>query len=64
MTMATSHKDLQGDILTEQALKSGIDVFHKFYLPINIRHDITKPPVGRIVSAEVVKLPDGESALI
>jgi hypothetical protein len=33
------------------------------YIPLTIEHDIRNPPVGRVVSAEVVVLDDGTHLL-
>lgn len=33
------------------------------YIPLTIEHDIRKPPIGRVVSAEVVVLEDGTHLL-
>lgn len=64
MIMASSHVDLHGDKLTREALQSMASQVKERYLPININHDVRYPPIGRLTSAEVVELPDGESALL
>ena len=55
--------DLHGDKMTVDVLRSAVIQINKEYLPININHDIRRPPSGRVVSAQVVELPDGEFAL-
>lgn len=61
--MATSHVDLHGDMIHPDALEDAARQIREQYLPMNIEHDIRRPPIGRIVSAEVIKLQDGEYAL-
>lgn len=61
--MATTHVDLHNECLTREALEDAVEQLKHNYLPINYNHDIRYPPLGRIVSAEVIKLPDGEYAL-
>ena len=61
--MATSHVDLHGDMIHPKALEDAARQIKERYLPMNIEHDIRRPPIGRIVSAEVIKLQDGEYAL-
>ena len=61
--MAKSHVDLHGDMIHPKALEDVARQIREQYLPMNIEHDIRRPPIGRIVSAEVIKLQDGEYAL-
>lgn len=63
MIMATSHVDLHGDKILPEALEDAVRQIKQRYLPLNIEHDIRYPPIGRIISAEVIKLQDGEYAL-
>jgi len=63
MIMATTHTDLHGEKLSREALESGARQIKDRYLPINLNHDIRYPLAGRIVSAEVIKLQDGEYGL-
>jgi len=62
--MATSHVDLHGDMIHPDALKDAVRQIKEKYLPYNIEHDIRRPPIGRIVSAKVIKLQDGQYALM
>lgn len=64
MIMATSHVDRHGDMIHPKALKDAVRQIKEKYLPYNIEHDIRRPPIGRIVSAKVIKLKDGQYALI
>ena len=61
--MATTHLDLHGEMLTKEALDGMVEQVKTEYIPVLWNHDIRYPPLGRIVSAEVVKLPDGHFAL-
>jgi hypothetical protein len=63
MRMATTHVDLHGERLSLEALNSLANQINERYLPINVNHDIRQPTVGRLVSAEVVKMADGEYAV-
>jgi hypothetical protein len=63
MIMATTHVDLHNECLTPEALEDAVEQLKHNYVPINYNHDIRYPPLGRVVSAEVIKLPDGEYAL-
>jgi len=62
--IATSHVDLHGDMIHPKALKDAVRQIKEKYLPYNIEHDIRRPPIGRIVSAKVAKLQDGQYALV
>lgn len=61
--MSTTHVDLHGERMSLEALNSFVQSVREKYLPININHDDRCPPVGRVVGAEIVKLPDGEYAV-
>lgn len=62
--IATSHVDLHGDMIHPEALKDAVRQIKEKYLPLNNEHDMRCPPIGRIVSAKVIKLQDGQYALI
>ncbi|PSO50582.1 MAG: hypothetical protein BRC33_02810 [Cyanobacteria bacterium SW_9_44_58] len=51
------------ELITYEALLSMKKQLDHTYLPLTIEHDIRNPPVGRIVSAEIVKLEDGNYLL-
>jgi len=61
--IATTHIDLHGDMLTKEALDDGVEQLKNKYIPVIWNHDIRYPPFGRVVSGEVIKLPDGHFAL-
>lgn len=64
MVMATSHVDLHGEIISHKSLESLVDQINSQYLPINVNHDIRGQPIGRLISAEIINLPDGEIAVL
>ncbi len=63
MTVSTTHVDRHRDKVTREALEDMAKQIKERYLPMQVEHDIRYPPVGRVISAEVVELPDGEYAL-
>jgi hypothetical protein len=46
-----------------KAIVESAKLYNEGYIPLTIEHDIRNPPVGRIVSAEVVVLDDGTHLL-
>ncbi len=46
--------------ITRSALESSLYQLNEYYLPIGSEHDIRLPPRGRVISAEIVKLDNGE----
>lgn len=62
-TMLTTHVDLDGERLAPEGLESFVASINDNYLPLTIEHDIRNAPVGRIASAAVVPLEDGEFAV-
>ena len=60
---STTHVDLQGDRMALEALQDMARQISERYIPMTVQHDIRYPPVGRMVSAEVISLEDGEFAL-
>ena len=60
----TTHVDLHGEAMTLSALEDFVRQVREGYIPVGVEHDIRNPPIGRIVSGEVVRLPDGEHGLL
>ena len=60
--MATTHLDRHGDRLAPEALEGMAKQIAEAYVPALNEHDI-RVPLGRVTSAQVVELPDGELAL-
>jgi hypothetical protein len=60
--LATTHVDRHGDRLAPEALEGMAKQIAEAYVPILNEHDI-RMPLGRVTSAQVVELPDGELAL-
>lgn len=59
----TSRIDLEGDKLTLEAMEGAARQTNEQYIPFIVEHDIRYPPIGRVVSARIIRLPDGEYAL-
>jgi hypothetical protein len=62
-TLVTTHVDLDNERMAVQGLESFAASFNKNYLPFTREHDIRKFPIGRVVSATVVPLDNGEFAV-
>lgn len=60
---ATTHIDLQNERMALPALESMIEQANQYYIPVNIEHDPRIPPIGRIISAQLKQLDDGEYAV-
>jgi hypothetical protein len=61
--IATSHVDLHHEQLAMSALDGLVDQVNSSYIPNGIEHDPRYPPAGRLLSAELVDLPDGETGV-
>jgi len=61
--IASSQTTSDGQLYTRELLKTMIEQLNTEYLPIGIKHDPRKPPVGRFVSAKLIPLKDGEYAV-
>jgi len=61
--MTTTRVDRHNDRMTIEALESMRDHIQSAYLPFIYNHDPRCPPLGRVISAEIVPLDDGEHAL-
>ena len=59
----STHVDRHGDRMALSALEQARDHIHSQYIPYGIEHDPRIPPIGRVVSAEIKPLDDGEYAL-
>lgn len=63
MTLATSHLDDHGQILTLNALKSLVNQVNSSVIPLGVEHDPRVAPIGRILSARLTQLEDGHYAV-
>ena len=63
-TIATTHRDRHGDVITREALEDLAEKASRRCIPVMYEHDPRFPPLGRTLSAEVVRLPDGHHALV
>lgn len=61
--IATSHVDSYGDMFALEALESLVEQIKTMYIPVNIEHDLRIPPHGRLISAKLIMLEDGEYAV-
>lgn len=58
--IATTHVDSQGEQLTKSTLTDLVATIRRGYLPLMLGHDPREPPIGRLLQADLVELPDGE----
>ena len=61
--MATTHVDEHSEKISIEALKDFVDSVNQQYTPIGVEHDPRIPPIGRVISAQIEELPDGEFAV-
>jgi hypothetical protein len=61
--MLTTRVDLDGERFDPEGLNSFVASMNDHYLPLTIEHDIRNAPIGRIASAAIVPLEDGEFAV-
>jgi hypothetical protein len=61
--VATTHIDKHNDRLTLTALEGMAEQIEQEYLPLFHEHDPRIPPHGRVISAKIEELEDGEYAL-
>lgn len=60
--MITSHVDKHNDKITLEGLEDFVRLTNQQYTPIGVEHDPRIPPIGRVLSAYIVPLEDGEYA--
>lgn len=61
--LTTTHKDRHGERMSLQALETMMEQTNEKIIPMGVEHDPRIPPKGRVISAELVELEDGEYAL-
>lgn len=61
--IATTHVDRQFEKLALSALEGMVEQVQREYIPMLIGHDPRIPPKGRLVSAKIEELEDGEYAV-
>jgi len=61
--MLTTHVDLDNERMAVEGLEAFAATINSYYLPFTREHDIRKAPIGRVVSAKVIPLEDGEFAV-
>jgi len=62
-TILTTHVDLHGERFAVEGLESLVASYNDNYLPFTSEHDIRKAPIGRVASAVIVPLENGEFAV-
>lgn len=58
--LATTHVDKHDERLTLEALESLVEQINHQYVLLSVEHDPRIPPIGRVASAKLVRLDDGE----
>ncbi len=61
--ISSTHRDLQGDSISRSGLESYADCINDSGLWLNVDHDPTLPPVGRVSNATVVRNTDDHYVL-
>lgn len=61
--MVTTHVDKHNERISIDALKDLINLVNQQYIPMGVEHDPRIPPVGRVISAQIEELSDGEFAV-
>jgi hypothetical protein len=61
--MLTTRVDLDGERFDPDGLNSFVASMNDHYLPLTLEHDIRNAPIGRIASAAIVPLEEGEFAV-
>ena len=60
---ATSNVDNHGKAFSVEALKMLVEQINNSYMPMGVEHDPRIPPIGRIISAKLIKRDDGSYAV-
>ncbi|MBL1149547.1 MAG: hypothetical protein D8M53_05010 [Armatimonadetes bacterium] len=55
--------DKQGEMLMPEALYALAEQANAAYIPMWVEHDVARPPIGRMISAKVIRLDDGVLAV-
>jgi hypothetical protein len=61
--VATTHVDLQRELLTKNALEQMVNQYRTNYIKVMDEHDPRKIPIGRVIDGRLVELQDGEFAV-
>jgi len=59
----TTHVDKHNERIDPDSLQDFVRSFNQQYIPVGIEHDPRIPPVGRVLSAHIKELEDGEFAV-
>lgn len=63
MRMFTTHVDKHNEMISVGALEDFVRFINTQYTPMGVEHDPRIPPVGRVISASIIELEDGEYAV-
>lgn len=61
--MTTTHVDKHNEQISVDSLDDFVKLVNQQYTPVGIEHDPRIPPIGRVISAHIESLPDGEFAV-
>lgn len=61
--MTTTHVDKHNERMSVEALNDFVNLVNQQYIPVGVEHDPRIPPIGRVISAQIEELPDGEFAV-
>ncbi|HEY9152739.1 MAG TPA: hypothetical protein VIN60_07630 [Anaerolineales bacterium] len=61
--MITTHIDKHNERFAPSALDDFVRSINQQYMPMGVEHDPRIPPIGRILSAHIEELEDGEYAV-
>lgn len=61
--MMTTHVDKHNERVPVDALDDFVNLVNQQYVPVGVEHDPRIPPIGRLISAQIEELPDGEFAV-
>ena len=61
--MITTHVDKHNERMSAEALNDFVNLVNQQYTPVGVEHDPRIPPIGRVISAQIEELPDGEFAV-
>jgi hypothetical protein len=61
--MITTHVDKHNESITPDALQDLVRLINQQYTPMGVEHDPRIPPVGRVLSAHIKEIEEGEFAV-
>ncbi len=58
--VATTYIDSHNECFSKEALESLVEQNNNNFIIVNVEHDPRKPPIGRVISSEIIQFDDGE----